>query len=265
MNTAPPKGTGNAARKMADALIAAEHDREPIAPFSSGQPFLRAPAAYQVQSLFVAHRLQAGEQIIGAKLGMTSKVKRDALGIRDPVYGRLTSGMVLPFGEPLKLDQLIHPTAEPEIAFLLGRRLGHVTTLAEVMAATEAVYPALEVVDSRYCEPFGLPDSIADNAGAARVVLGASGRRPSDLVDLHVLGCLFRWPGGCATAAGGAVMGHPAASVAWLANTLTGQGEHLEAGTIVLSGALTASVPLHQGSVATAEFDGLGTVEVRCQ
>ena len=255
----------NAAQKMADALMTAERDRRPIVPFSSAQPFLRAPAAYQAQSLFVGHRMQAGEQIIGAKLGMTSKVKRDALGIREPVYGRLTSGMVHPFGEPLPLDQLIHPAAEPEIAFLLGRPLGHVRTLAEVMAATEAVFPALEVVDSRYCERFGLPDSIADNAGAARMVLGAQGRRPRDLVDLHVLGCLFRWPGGSATAAGGTVMGHPAAAVAWLANTLAGQGEHLDAGTIVLSGALTASVPLPKGSVVTAEFDGLGTVEVRSQ
>jgi 2-oxo-3-hexenedioate decarboxylase len=255
----------SAAQSMADALITAEHDRQPIVPFSRAQPFLRVPTAYEAQSLFVGHRLQAGEQIIGAKLGMTSKVKRNALGIREPVYGRLTSGMVLPFGEPLQLDRLIHPVAEPEIAFLLGHRLGHVRTLAEVMAATEAVFPALEVADSRYCERFGLPDSIADNAAAARMVLGGQGRRPRDLVDLHVLGCLFRWPGGSATAAGGAVMGHPAAAVAWLANTVADQGEHLDAGTIVLSGALTASVPLHRGSVVTAEFDGLGPVEVRCR
>jgi 2-oxo-3-hexenedioate decarboxylase len=255
----------NAPRAMADALIAAEQDRRPIVPFTQAQPFLRATAAYEAQSLFVGHRLQAGEQLIGAKLGMTSRAKRDALGIREPVYGRLTSGMVLPFGETLRLDRLIHPVAEPEIAFLLGRPITRITTLAEVMTATEAVFPALEVVDSRYCERFRLPDSVADNAGAARVVLGASGRRPADLVDLHVLGCLFRWPGGCATAAGGAVMGHPAAAVAWLANTLASQGEQLDAGTIVLSGALTAAVPLQAGSVLTAEFDGLGTVGVQCQ
>ena len=208
---------------------------------------------------------QNGERVIGAKLGMTSKVKRDALGIHEPVYGRLTSGMIHPFGEPLRLDELIHPSAEPEIAFLLGRRIDAFTTLAGVMAATELVFPALEVVDSRYGERFRLPDSIADNAGAARVVLGAQGRSPRQLVDLHVLGCLFRWKGGSYTAAGGAVMGHPAAALAWLANTLTARGEHLDAGTIVLSGALTASVRLKAGSIATAEFDGLGSVGIRCQ
>jgi 2-oxo-3-hexenedioate decarboxylase len=173
--------------------------------------------------------------------------------------------MIHPFGEPLRLDELIHPSVEPEIAFLLGRRIDASTTLAGVMAATELVFPALEVVDPRYCERFRLPDSIADNAGAARVVFGAQGRSPRRLVDLHVLGCLFRWKGGSYTAAGGAVMGHPAAAVAWLANTLAARGEHLDAGTIVLSGALTASVPLKADSIVTAEFDGLGSVGIRCQ
>jgi 2-oxo-3-hexenedioate decarboxylase len=254
-----------AAQAIADALVCAERERKPIVPFSRAQPFLGVGTAYEVQSLFVGQRLQDGERLIGAKLGMTSKVKRAALGIREPVYGRLTSGMIHPFGEPLRLDELIHPSAEPEIAFLLGRRIDAFITLAGVMAATELVFPALEVVDSRYCERFRLPDSIADNAGAARVVLGAQGRSPRELVDLQVLGCLFRWKGGSYTAAGGAVMGHPAAALVWLANTLTAQGEHLDAGTIVLSGALTASVPLKAGSIATAEFDGLGSVGIRCQ
>jgi 2-oxo-3-hexenedioate decarboxylase len=254
-----------AAQAIADALVSAERERKPIVPFTRAQPFLGTGTAYEAQSLFVGHRLQVGERVIGAKLGMTSKVKRAALGIGEPVYGRLTSGMIHPFGEPLRLDELIHPSAEPEIAFLLGRRLDAFTTLAGVMAATELVFPALEVVDSRYCERFRQPDSIADNAGAARVILGAQGRSPRELVDLHVLGCLFRWKGGSYTAAGGAVMGHPAAALAWLANTLTARGEHLDAGSIVLSGALTASVPLKTGSIVTAEFDGLGSVGIRCQ
>lgn len=250
---------------IADALVRAERERTPIVPFTRAQPFLGAATAYEAQSLFIGHRLRAGEQVIGAKLGMTSAVKRAALGIGEPVYGRLTSGMLHPAGEPLRLGELIHPAAEPEIAFLLGRDLAPPVTAAAVLAATELVFPALEVVDSRYAERFRLPDSIADNAGAARVVLGAQGRSPRDVVDLHVLGCLFRWPGGSATAAGGAVMGHPAAALAWLATTLAARGEYLEAGAIVLSGALTASVPLQAGTVATAEFDGLGAVGIRCQ
>jgi 2-oxo-3-hexenedioate decarboxylase len=252
------------AAAIADALVVAERERKPIVPFSREQPFLSSRTAYAAQELFVAHRLQAGERVIGAKLGMTSAVKRAALGISEPVFGRLTSGMVHPYGEPLRTGELIHPSAEPEIAFLLGRRIDGFVTPAGILAATELVFPALEVVDSRYCERFRLADSIADNAGAARVILGAQGRSPRDLVGLHVLGCVYQFPGGSYTAAGGAVMGHPAAALTWLAEALTERGEHLEAGTIVLSGALTAAVPLTAGSVATAEFDGLGTVEVRC-
>jgi 2-keto-4-pentenoate hydratase len=131
------------------------------------------------------------------------------------------------------------------------------------MAAVDAVYPAIEVVDSRYAQPFRLVDSVADNAGAARAVLGSRPRPPADLVDLHVLGCVFSFPGGFHTAAGGAAMGHPAAAVAWLAGALAHRGKRLEPGSIVLTGGLTAAVPLRPGDRVAAEFDGLGSIEVR--
>jgi len=105
----------SAAQAIADALVSAERERKPIVPFTRAQPFLSTGTAYEAQSLFVGHRLAGGERVVGAKLGMTSKVKRAALGIGEPVYGRLTSGMIHPFGEPLRLDELIHPSAEPEI------------------------------------------------------------------------------------------------------------------------------------------------------
>ncbi|WP_214371401.1 2-keto-4-pentenoate hydratase [Pseudonocardia sp. H11422] len=248
---------------MADALIEAERARTPVVPFTRAHPFLDAETAYKAQRLVVEHRLQDGEGLIGWKLGMTSRVKRDALGIHEPVYGRLTSGMLVPAAEPLPLGQLIHPRAEPEIAFLIGERIEGPVTAAGVIAATEAVVAAVEVMDSRYSDRFRLPDSIADNAAAARIVLGSRPCRPSDLVDLRLVGCVFRSRGEVVdTAAGGAVMGDPAAAVAWLANTLAAKGEHLPAGSIVLSGGLTASVPLIGGDNVTAEFDGLGSVEV---
>lgn len=249
---------------IATALIAAERQRSPIAPFTRRNPFLDTDTAYKAQALVVDHRRAAGERVIGFKLGLTSKVKRDALGIGEPVHGRLTSGMVIAPGEPLRLAGLIHPRAEPEIALLLGRAIGAGASVAAALDAVEAVLPAIEVVDSRYGEPFRLPDSVADSAGAARVVLGTRPRRPSELAGLHVLGCLFRYPGGLDTAAGGAAMGHPAAALAWLAGDMAARGERLEAGSVVLSGGLTASAPLHRGGYVLAEFDGLGSVGLRC-
>ncbi len=260
----PEQRTGSEARQIADALIRARLDRTPVPPFTRRLPFLRVDTAYEAQSLVVRHRLEAGERMIGAKLGLTSRVKRQALGIHEPVFGRLTSGMVVPHGQALQLDELIHPRAEPEIAFLIGKRIEAPTTVAQVLAATESVFPAIEVVDSRYSEPFRLPDSVADNAGAARIVVGARGRPPEALVDLSVLGCVFRCRGAIDTAAGGAVMGHPAAALVWLAEALAAREECVEPGSIVLSGGLTASVPLQARGVVTAEFDGLGSIGVHC-
>jgi 2-oxo-3-hexenedioate decarboxylase len=77
------------------------------------------------------------------------------------------------------------------------------------------------------------------------------------------VGCVLRRRGEIvATAAGAAVMGHPAAPVAWLVNRLAARGETLPAGSLVLSGGLTAPVPLVAGTSVTAEFDGLGAVDV---
>jgi len=244
-------------RTMAAALLAAARDRTPIRPFSKQNPFLSTAVGYATQELVVGDK-----RVVGIKLGMTSKVKRDALGIREPVYGRITEDMLVPPGQPITVAELIHPRAEPELALVVGRPIPPGADVAAVLAAIDAVYPAIEVADSRYAEPFRLVDSVADNAGAARVVLGAP-RKPTELADLHVLGCVFGFPGGFDTAAGGAAMGHPAAALAWLAGALAARDDRIEPGTVVLTGGLTAAVPLRAGDRLTAEFDGLDTVEVR--
>ncbi len=252
-----------AARQMAERLIEAERTRTTLTPFTQAQPFLDTRTAYECQWHVVEHRLAGGEALAGAKLGLTSRVKREALGIHEPVYGRLTTGMVLAHGEPVPLGRLIHPRAEPELAFLLGEVPEPPATVASVLAATEAVLAAIEIVDSRYGSRFRLADSVADNAGAARVVLGSVTRKPSEFDDLALVGCVFSCGGEVTgTAAAGAAMGHPAAAVAWLVNTLGARGEYLQAGSVVLSGGLTASVPLTPATVVSAEFDGLGTTHL---
>jgi 2-oxo-3-hexenedioate decarboxylase len=251
-------------RSIADALIAAERERKAIAPFTDSDPGLDAQTGYHVQRLVVRHRLDRGERLIGAKLGLTSRVKQQAMGVHEPLYGWLTSGMVHPHGEPLPLDELIHPRAEPEIAFLIGRELRAPATITSVLEATEAVLAAAEILDSRYQDfRFRLPDVVADNASGSRIVLGPRAVVPRDVCDLRLLGCVLRAQGDVvATAAGGAVMGHPAAAVAWLVNRLSPEDWRLEPGALVLSGGLTVSVPMRPGSVVSAEFDGLGTIDV---
>jgi 2-oxo-3-hexenedioate decarboxylase len=251
-------------RQAAGELIVAERERKELAPFTAAHPDFGVHAAYEAQRLFVQSKLDAGQVPAGFKLGLTSRSKQQDMGVSEPLYGRVTSAMIAPFGEALDLGTLIHPRAEPEIAFLLAKDLAGPASVTGVLAATEAVFAAVDILDSRYRDfRFTLPDVVADNASAGRFFLGPRTCRPGDLEDLRLTGCVLRADGDVVyTAAGAAVMGHPAASVAWLANRLAERGEHLPAGSLVFSGGLTAAVPIRPGHAVTAEFDGLGTVEV---
>jgi 2-oxo-3-hexenedioate decarboxylase len=246
--------------QLAKLLAGAERDREPIDPFTDANPDLTLEDARRVRDLGVQARLDGGETVVGARLGFTSRVKQEAGGIDGPVSGVLTSGMLHPHGSPVDLDALIQPRAEPELALLLARDLAGPTTVAGVLAATEAAFAAVDIVDSRFREcRYRAPDVVADNVGAGRVVLGSRAIRPADLEDLRLIGCVVRADGDVvATAAAAAALGHPAAAVAWLVNS----GETLPGGSVVLTGGLTATVPLRGAASVTVEFDGLGSIDV---
>jgi 2-oxo-3-hexenedioate decarboxylase len=252
------------AQGIADRLITAERERKGIAQISDDHPDVDVATAYRAQQAFVQSKLDAGETFVGYKLGLTSRNKQQAMGLDAPLYGRVTSGMISTYGDPVQLDRFIHPRVESEIAFLLARDIEAPATVTSVLAATEVVFGAVDVLDSRYESfQFTLTDVVADNASAGAFYLGPVARRPDELVDLRLLGCVVRVDGDVAmTAAGAAVMGHPAASVAWLANQLAAEGEGLRAGQLVFSGGVTAPVPVVAGGSVTFEFDGLGAIEV---
>ena len=252
------------AQGIADILITAERERKGIAQISDDHPGVDVATAYRAQKAFVQSKLDAGETFVGYKLGLTSRNKQQAMGLDAPLYGRVTSGMISTFGEPVRFDRFIHPRVESEIAFLLARDIDAPATVTSVLAATEVVFGAVDVLDSRYESfQFTLSDVVADNASAGAFYLGPVARRPDELVDLRLLGCVVRVDGEVTmTAAGAAVMGHPAASVAWLANQLVAEGEGLRAGQLIFSGGVTAPVPVQPGGSVTFEFDGLGAIEV---
>jgi 2-oxo-3-hexenedioate decarboxylase len=109
---------------------------------------------------------------------------------------------------------------------------------------------------------FALTDVVADNASAGAFYLGPIARRPDQLEELRLLGCVVRVNGEVAmTAAAASVMGHPAASVAWLANQLHVDGESLR-GPARVFGGMTAPVPVVAGGSVTFEFDRLGEIEI---
>jgi 2-oxo-3-hexenedioate decarboxylase len=250
--------------RLADVLDRAVADRVAVPRLTGEHPDLDVDTAYAAQWTGVRRRIEAGERLVGAKLGLTSRAKQRTMGVDAPIYGWLTSGMQLDAGEPLPLDRWIHPRVEPEIAFLMGAELAGPASVVEVLAATEAVFAAVEVIDSRYADfKFTLPDVVADNASAAGYVAGPRLRPPGALGDLRLTGCVVRRDGAVAhTAAGAAVLGHPAAAVAWLASRLAETGRTIPAGAVVLSGALTDAVPIAAGQSVSVEIDGLGSIEV---
>jgi 2-oxo-3-hexenedioate decarboxylase len=217
--------------------------------------------AYAIQEAGIELRLADGERIVGGKLGFTSRAMQRAMNVHHPNYGWLTNAMLVHDGI-VDLDRFIHPKVEPELAFLLGHDLDPPVSLFDVLEATAAIIPCLEVVDSRYVGfRFGPLDNIADNSSAGAVLLGSP--TSAGAVTLPLVGVVVECDGLLHdTATGAAALDHPAAAVAWMVNN-NRSALRLRAGDLVISGGLTSPVDLAVGTVVTAEFDRLGSVTLR--
>lgn len=253
--------------KWAGYVFGAVCRNEAVPAITDVEPTLTTQDAYAIQEEVLDRRLASGERLVGAKVGLTSRAKQQEMGIDEPVYGWLTDVMALEADSSLELSTLIHPRVEPEIVFVLGESLaGPGVGVHDVLEATSAICCGLEIIDSRFTGfRFLLPDVIADNTSASRFVLGPV-YAPAAGIDLSLTGCLFEENGAVvATAAGAAILGHPATAVAKLANFLSQRGRRLEAGWIVLSGGLTAARALSPGSHFVATFAHLGRVGIAAE
>jgi 2-keto-4-pentenoate hydratase len=249
---------------IAQRLWRAQRDGAATAPPTSAMPGLDEPGAYAIQRAMVDLLRQDGAVEVGWKVGMTSAVG-GRVAAPGPIYGQLLSDMVVAQADPVPAGRLRDPEVEGEIAFVLDRPLrGPGITVADVLAATRGVLPAIEIIAGRLGPgDHAVCDFIADNAASARVVLGGT-LVGVDGLDLRLVG-MAQWRCGdlVATGAGARVLGHPAASVAWLANALAGAGRQLDAGTFVLTGSLAPAVPARSGDSFMVEFDRLGSLSVR--
>jgi len=252
--------------EIARALIEAARQRTGIAPLTNTYPDLDFDTAYEVQDAVVEARVSAGATVVGGKLGLTSKAKQVQMNVDRPLYGFLTDDMQIDTGQAVVCSDYIQPRCEPEIAFLLGRDLhGSHVTASHVLDAASLVFPAIDVLDSRFSGyKFTFMDVIADNSSCAGFTLGGTGTDPRG-IDLRLVGCSFEKNGQLvATAAGAAVMGHPAAAVAWMVRQLAVRGRGLHAGQVIMAGALTEAIAVSPGDTVVARFDRLGTVELPC-
>jgi 2-oxo-3-hexenedioate decarboxylase len=254
------------ARDLAKRLFEAQRQQRPIS-LLTGERDMSEREAYAIQWELVQLHLAAGGRIAGKKTGLTSKAKQVQMNTNEPLYAYLVDRTILNDGAEVPRSELIHPRVEAEIAFLMGEPLrGPNVTGDQVLKATRLVIPALEVIDSRYDNfKFTLPDVIADQASAARVVLGGKGRTPEGL-DLRLLGMVLQINGeDKATGAGAAVLGHPADAIAWLVNKMAEMDAGgLDEGDLVMAGGLVEAFPVEPGDHLRAEFDHLGPVSLRC-
>lgn len=249
---------------LADELAQAQEQRIPVEPLLARFPDMTVTQAYHIQMAGIHKWLKTGRRVVGKKIGLTSKAMQDAFGVFEPDYGHLLDDMVVLNGQPLAADKMLQPRCEAEMAFLLKRDLmGPGVTVTDVLAATEAVLPALEIIDSRIADwKIKLQDTVADNASSAFIVLGNAMTSVHGL-DLRLIGMVYEKNGRLlSTGAGAAVLGHPASAVAWLANKLYEFDVALKAGEVILSGALAAAAPVMAGDYFRAELDRLGSVSV---
>jgi 2-oxo-3-hexenedioate decarboxylase len=251
---------------LAKRLFEAQHERKPIG-LLTAEGAISEREAYDIQWALVQQHLASGSKIAGKKTGLTSKAKQIQMNTSEPLYAYVLDGTILNDGAHIERSSLIHPRVEAEVAFVMGSRLhGPNVNGEQVLAATKFVLPALEVIDSRYDNfKFTLPDVIADQASAARIVLGGSARSPKGL-DLRLLGMLLEINGDIvATGSGAAVLGHPADSVAWLVNKMAEMDAGgLEEGDLVMAGGLVEAFAVEPGDSLRAEFAHLGPVSLRC-
>lgn len=248
-----------------DELYNALITRTTVAPLLAREPLITIDDAYRIQQRMVARRLEAGERIVGKKIGVTSKAVQDMIGVTRPDFGQLTSGMAFVEGQDVSLAGLIQPKAEAEVAFVLKHDLnGPGITATDVIRATDYVVACFEIVDSRITDwKIKIQDTVADNASCGVYLLGKAKKKPTDL-DLNLAGMVLERNGDLfSTAAGAAVQGGPVNAVVWLANTLGALGIPFKAGEVILSGSQSSLIPVVAGDHMRCTVGGLGSCDIR--
>jgi 2-oxo-hept-3-ene-1,7-dioate hydratase len=247
----------------ADSLLQAERTRIPVVQLSKTYPQMEIEDAYRVQDLWAEGRMAKGASLVGHKIGLTSRAMQMASKMTEPDYGRILDDALYNDGAQIRADRFIKPRLEVELAFVMGADLeGTGTRIHDVLRATEFVVPALEIIDYRTEVPRAIVDTIADNAAFGAIVLGGRTIRPMD-VDLRWVGATLSKNGIIEeSGVSAAVMGHPAAGIAWLVNKLAAVDAGLKKGHIVLGGSFTRPVDITAGDVIHADYGPLGAIGV---
>lgn len=250
--------------ELAAHLAKAERSREPIAPLTSVHPEIDVVDAYEIQLINIRHRVAEGARVLGHKVGLSSKAIQQMMGVDEPDYGHLLDEMQLFEDTPVRASRYLYPRVEVEVGFILSDDLpGADCTEEDVLAATEAVCPSIELIDTRITDwQIELCDTIADNASSAGFVVGKGRVSPHD-IDLQAIDAVLRCNGEVvAQGRSDAVLGNPVTAVAWLARKVDSFGVRLHKGDVVLPGSCMRAIDAHAGDEFVADFTGLGSVRL---
>lgn len=255
----------NQIRAIADELTKADEERGTVPLLTARYPEMTIEDSYAVQKVWSDRRIEKGSRLVGHKIGLTSKVMQVATGISEPDYGVIHDDMVFESGQVLEFDRFSNVRIEVELAFVLKKSLkGPGTTIFDVLDATAYVVPALEILNSHIeLEGRTIVDTISDNAAMGAMVIGGNPTKPEDLDMRWVGALLYRNETIEDSGVAGAVLGHPAMGVAWLANKLAHHEQSLEAGEIILAGSFTKPMWVERGDTVHAEYGGMGAVTCR--
>ena len=250
-------------------LLDAERTGRQIGLLSLRHPGMTLDDAYRVQAALVAAKRAQGRKVIGWKIGLTSKAMQEALGIDTPDSGVLFDDMLFPDGAKVPKGRFIQPRIETEIAFLMKAPLAGQVSRADVLKATEAVAPAIEILDTRILradpetgQARVIADTVADNAANGGIVMGAARHDPG-AVDLRWTGAIVMKDGEVvATGLGAGVLNDPVMGIVWLAERMGRYGQRIEPGQVVLSGSFIGPVECPPGTGITADFGPFGHVSV---
>lgn len=250
--------------RYAKELLDAETTGKEIEAFTDRDESLTVEDAYYIQLETVKLKTAQGKQVIGKKVGLTSKAMQEMLRVNEPDYGHLFDDMLIKNGDVIDTKTMIAPRVEAEIGFMLKDDLiGPNITFLDVIMATDYVVPTLEIIDSRIADwKIKLIDTVADNGSSAKVVIG-KGKKKLEAIHLRANGMILKKNEEIvATGSGAAALGHPAEAIAWLANKLSDFQITLKKGELILPGALSGALHVEAGDTIQADFNTLGAVEV---
>ncbi len=248
--------------ETAERIIAAQDSRTPVDTLIDAASAPTKADAFRVQQEVIRRRVAAGDAVAGFKLGNIAKAMQTKFGVDEPDYGYLLAGQFRPENLPIAADEFIEPYIELEPAFVLKTAVGgpHVTAV-DIMAATDFVVPALEIIDSRVRDwNIEIHDTLADCGSSGAVIVGGTPRKLSE-VNLADTPGEIRF-GGTVKAKGNtsAVYGNPIGALAWLCRRISEYGVGLEAGQLILPGSILAAEKMVPGDRITGHFEGWGEV-----